>query len=330
MNGRDAAPGGWGLLFPGQGAQKNAMGTSWRDTEAWSLVPDLSEWSGHDVADLLLTAGDDALRRTDRAQLAVFSLSLLALTHLRRTAGEDESGRLVGAVACAGHSLGELTALVAAGALPMADATRLVAARGAAMLAATRDRPGTMGVVVGAGLDAVTVLVEQARAAGDEVWVANVNAPGQTVVAGTQAGVAAVAVAASREHLKLVPIAVGGAFHSPLMAAALPGLGQALDRARFHGRHLPVVANVDACPYTTGADWPDLLRRQLTSPVRWERSVRVLVDDLGVTAFLEIGHGRVLSGTVRRIAPAVPVTRVGSPQDVPVPLVAPGLQAATT
>ncbi|MDP9070829.1 MAG: acyltransferase domain-containing protein, partial [Actinomycetota bacterium] len=133
------------LVFPGQGTQRESMGAPWRDAASWSLVSAISEQSGHDVEELLLSTEAEVLRRTDLAQIAVFSTCMVALGELRH------AGVPATVVACAGHSLGEYAALVAAGALSLADGAALVAARGAAMLEAARRRPGTMAVVAGVG-----------------------------------------------------------------------------------------------------------------------------------------------------------------------------------
>ncbi|MFJ4095311.1 ACP S-malonyltransferase [Kitasatospora sp. NPDC089913] len=298
------------LLFPGQGTQKQGMGEPWRDTRAWDLVEQVSERVGEDVAELLLHTGDALLRRTDLAQLAVFTVDVMAHDEARR------SGLWSGApvVACAGHSLGEFAALVAAGALGLADAAGLVAVRGRAMRDAAELFDGTMGVLVGAPLPAVEALVADAQAAGHRVWVANANAPGQVVLSGSVDGVAAAAAEAPGIGAKLIRVPVGGAFHSPLMAPAAVRLRTALAGVAFAGRHTPVVANVDARPHGAGADWPVLTERQLVSPVLWEAGVRTLVDGLGCTRLIELGPGRTLAGMVRRIAPAVEVLSVDSPE----------------
>jgi [acyl-carrier-protein] S-malonyltransferase len=176
-------------------------------------------------------------------------------------------------VACAGHSLGEYSALVAAGVLDLAAASRLVAARGAAMLDAARAEPGTMVAVVGAGADEGTVDTVVARLRSEEgarVWIANLNAPGQIVLAGDTVGIERAATAIVDGGVgRVLTLPVGGAFHSPLMDSARAPLAAALARTPFSDARLPVVANVDARPHTHATDWPDVLSRQLTAPVRW-------------------------------------------------------------
>ena len=170
-----------------------------------------------------------------------------------------------------------------------------------------------MVVLVGAELEAVEAAVAEARAQADEVWVANVNAPGQVVVSGEISAVERLAKAAPAIGGKVIRVPVGGAFHTPLMAPAEAELGQALMLSRFAQRHRPVVANVDAKPYVYGHVWPALALRQLTSPVRWSESVSVMAQSLGCTTLLELGPGRSLVGMARRIAPAIPAASVNHP-----------------
>ena len=299
---------GLALVFPGQGSQQPGMGAAWRTSEGWSVVDDVSEATGVDVARLLLHSDAETLRRTDLAQLSVFALSLVALRTLRRMEPAP--------VAFAGHSLGEYTALVAAGALTVGDGARLVAERGAAMLVAARLRPGTMAVVVGAPDDGVAGIVAEAQAAGGEVWVANRNAPGQITLAGTVEGIELVAAAVATVGAKMVSVPVGGAFHSPLMAPATSQLRAALGAARFATVHAPVVSNVDAEAHDRGDVWPDLSLRQLTAPVRWVEVVGTLVDRLGCDRVVSVGPGKALTGMVRRIRPTVPVGSVTQPTGV--------------
>ncbi|MGV4987378.1 ACP S-malonyltransferase [Streptomyces sp. NRAIS4] len=297
------------LLFPGQGTQKEAMGEPWRETPSWELTRDISEITGEDIAELLLHTPGERLRRTDLAQLAVFSLSVIAHAEAVR---RDVLGGPV--VACAGHSLGEYAALVAAGALTVSAAAALVAERGRAMREAAEAREGTMGVLVAAPLDEVAALTERVRAEGPEIWVANVNAPGQTVVSGSADGIDRIAALAPSIGAKLIRLQVGGAFHSPYMAPAADTLRTALKNAPFTPARLPVVANVDAEAHTGDADWPDLGTRQLTSPVLWEQSVRTLVArPLGCARLVELGPGRTLAGLGRRITPDTEIVSLDAP-----------------
>jgi [acyl-carrier-protein] S-malonyltransferase len=284
------------------------MGAAWRAHPAWAVVDRLSEASGRDVAWLLLEADAETLRATRNAQLAAYTLSVVTLYAARAGGVDYLPDGMLGAVA--GHSLGEYTALVGAGALTAERGAALVEARGEAMQAAADERPGTMAAVLGAD----AVLVAKACASVDGAWPANDNAPGQIVIAGTPEGVAAAGEAAKALGAKRVmPLAVGGAFHSPLMAAAQPRLDEALAAAHFHEAAVDVVANVDASAHRGG--WPELLSRQLVSPVRWRESLQTLAR-LGVTHFLELGPGSELSGMVKRTLDDSERSNVATPEDL--------------
>ncbi|HEU5319200.1 MAG TPA: ACP S-malonyltransferase, partial [Methylomirabilota bacterium] len=280
------------FTFPGQGSQQPGMGRPWVDHPSWALVAKASDASGRDVAALLLDADADELKRTENAQLSTYVLSLVV---------HDAVGALgVRCDVAAGHSLGEYTALTATGALTLHDGVRLVTERGAAMQSAADARPGTMAAVLGAGDEAVAEAC--ARATGD-VWVANTNGAGQVVIAGDAAAIAeATALAKELGARKVMPLTVGGAFHTPFMAPAAERLRAALAATAFADAAVPVVANVDALPHQRADQWADLLGAQLTSQVRWRETIQRMVAD-GVTTFLELGPGSVLTGLAKRGAP---------------------------
>ncbi|MDQ6783286.1 MAG: ACP S-malonyltransferase [Actinomycetota bacterium] len=281
------------------------MGSPWKDHRSWTLTETISEATGRDVASLLVEADADTLKATRNAQLAAFALSVVILDAARGEALDDAS-----VVAAAGHSLGEYSALVAVGALSVAEGARLVAARGEAMQAAADAAPGTMAAVLGLDPD----LVAQACADVEGAWVANDNAPGQIVIAGTAAGVAGAGAKATDLGAKRVmALPVGGAFHSPLMASAQSDLDEALGVVSWSTPAAPVVANVDAAAHTDG--WSALLSAQLVSPVRWRESLLALAD-LGVTATLELGPGSELSMMVKRTLEGVARGHVAKPEDL--------------
>ncbi|MFI5770940.1 ACP S-malonyltransferase [Streptomyces sp. NPDC051658] len=297
-----------GLVFPGQGTQKQGMGEPWRETPSWEITTEISEVTGEDLPALLLHTPAEQLRRTDLAQLAVFTVAVVAHAEAVRR------GALGGqVVACAGHSLGEYAALTAAGALTVAAAAELVAVRGRAMRDAAEAREGTMGVLVAAPLADVERLVRDVRASGPDVWVANVNGPGQTVLSGSPEGIDALDAQAPAIGAKMIRLQVGGAFHSPYMAPAAEALRAALKNAPFAPAHLPVVANADAEPYTGDCDWPEISTRQLTSPVLWEQCVGTLTGPLGCRRLVELGPGRTLAGLIRRIDRGIETVSVDSP-----------------
>src|SRR3954468_45910 len=293
------------FTFPGQGSQKPGMGAPWVDHESWELVGEASEVAGRDIARLLLDADAEELRQTRNAQLTTFVLSLVVLDAVERVG--------VSPARAAGHSLGEYTALTATGALSFDDGVRTVVARGDAMQAAAEDNPGTMAAVL--GLDDDDCDAASRRADGD-VWVANFNAPGQVVIAGGAEAVARASAAAKELGAKKVmALPVGGAFHTPYMAPARDALRKAITEATLRSPDVPVVCNIDARPHEDPDDLAKLLSAQLVSPVRWRHSVQRLVDD-GVTKFIELGPGNVLTGTVKRIAAGCKALSVNTPADL--------------
>ena len=281
------------------------MGAPWTGHPAWAVVERLSEATDRDIAALLTEADSDTLKATRNAQLAAFALSLVTLYAARANGLE-----YVPVAAVAGHSLGEYTALVAAEAIPAEAAARLVAARGEAMQAAADAAPGTMAAVLGLDAEAVA----RACQAVEGAWPANDNAPGQVVIAGSPGGVERAGEAAKEMGAKrIMPLAVGGAFHSPLMASAQSRLDTARGRAHFHESTIDVSANVDASPHRSG--FADLLSRQLVSPVRWRDSLETL-GRAGVTHFLELGPGTELSGMVKRTVEGAQRANVSTPEDL--------------
>ena len=303
------------LLFPGQGSQRPGAGAPWQGTRGWSLVAQASQVLDRDVAHLLLTADAGELRATRDAQLATFVVSLLAWQGLVER-GMGAQGRVV----VAGHSLGELTALVAAGVLTVEAGLLLVGERGAAMQEAADAVPGTMTAVL--GLDDERVIEVCAGVEG--AWPANFNAPRHVVISGTVDGVVAAGLALkSAGARRLLPLPVGGAFHTPLMAPARERLDVVLGRTRYAPAALPVLSGVTARAYGSDpsgtrladSDPAGILSRQLTAPVRW----RELLESLparGVDRLVELGPGGVLAGLATRTLPGVRVATVATPDDL--------------
>ncbi len=217
----------------------------------------------------------------------------------------------------AGHSLGEFSAYVAAGAMGFADALPVVRKRGELMGSAGRARPGTMAAVIGLDDERVAEACRSASAGGDGVAVpANFNAPGQVVISGDVAAVAAAGTRAKEAGARRVlPLNVSGAFHSPLMAEAETGLRGALAGTTMNDARFPVVSNVTAQPVLNAATAQDLLVRQLTAPVRWAQSVRTM-REAGVDRFIELGPGSVLTGLLRRIDSDAAGTALGGPAEI--------------
>ena len=280
------------------------MGRPWQDHESWELVDEASEVAGRDIAALLCDAEADELKDTRNAQLTTFVSSLMVLDAVQRIG--------IDANFCAGHSLGEYTALTATGALGFDDGIRLVSARAAAMHDAGLEQPGTMAAVLGLDDDQVVVACNLADA---DVWVANYNAPGQVVIAGSPEGVDKASAQAKELGAKRVmSLQVSGAFHTPFMTSARGRLREAIAAAALRDADVPVVSNVDAKPHTVGAEWASLLSAQLSSPVRWRQSLVTLQGE-GVTGFAELGPGGVLSGMAKRTTDGRTIS-IATPDDL--------------
>jgi [acyl-carrier-protein] S-malonyltransferase len=295
------------FTFPGQGSQRPGMGSAWVDHPSFELVALASEVTGRDIAHLLLEADQETLTKTDNAQIATFVQSLIVLDAAERLGIEPS--------AAAGHSLGEYTALVAAGALDFEEGLRLVQERGAAMREAAESAPGTMIAIL--GLDDESVETACRRVDG-EAWVANFNAPGQVIVAGTTEALGELsAIAKELGAKRVMSMPVGGAFHTPLMSSARDRLRKALANTSFHALDPFVVANVDARPHEDPEEWPQLLSAQLCSPVRWRQSLETLLSE-GMQTFVELGPGGVLTGLLRRAAPTTDTigVSVSTPDDL--------------
>ena len=293
------------FTFPGQGSQRPGMGRPWANEESWELVAEASEIAERDLERLLLEGDADELKDTRNAQLTTFVSSLVVLDAIERT-GLD-------AMFCAGHSLGEYTALVATGALSFDEGVQLVAERAEAMHAAGQDQPGTMSAVLGLDDDEVEIAC---RRADSDVWVANFNAPGQVVIAGSPEGVASAAANAKELGAKKVlPLPVSGAFHTPFMAPARDRLRKAIANANPRDTDVPVISNVDALAHDKGDDWASLLSAQLCSPVRWRQCLLTLAD-AGVTTLVECGPGGVLTGMAKRTVPNLRAISVSTPDEV--------------
>lgn len=294
------------VVFPGQGSQRPGMGQSLfssRD-EARRVFEQTSDATGIDVAALCFESSEEDLRRTENAQLALYTCGLAAWESLKAESGLRPA-------AFAGHSVGEYAAVVAADALGIGDGARLVRKRGEIMASAGQDRPGTMAAVLGLDREALEQVCRDVADQGVCV-IANDNSPGQLVISGDVDAVqAASALAGERGAKRVLPLNVSGAFHSPLLADAAREMGVSLRAAPFGeaGQAAPVYANVTAAKVTSAAEWPALLEEQLVSPVRWTESVRAMVAG-GVTTFVECGAGEVLSGLLRRIEPEAKALKV--------------------
>ena len=293
------------FTFPGQGSQRPGMGRPWADHESWEIVLEASEIISRDIAHLLLDADAEELKDTRNAQLTTFVSSLMVLDAVERLGIEPSF--------CAGHSLGEYTALTATGALGLLEGVALVATRADAMHEAGLASPGTMAAILGLDDDQVEIAC---RRADSDVWVANFNAPGQVVIAGSVAGVSAAGVIAKELGAKRVmSLPVSGAFHTPFMSSARDRLREAISLAAPRDTEVPIISNVDALAHDIGSDWSSLLSAQLSSPVRWKHCLLTMAE-LGVTGFVELGPGGVLTGMAKRTVDSARTISVSTPEEL--------------
>jgi len=298
------------LLFPGQGSQRVGMGRDLAHEYATArqVFDEADDALGFAISKICFYGPEDELTLTQNTQPAILTNSVAVLRTL-----EAERGLSFDIVA--GHSLGEWTALVAAGALSVSDAVRLVHLRGKAMQQAVPPGAGAMAAIMGLELPAVEKVC--AEAAGDDVCSpANLNGGGQIVISGSAAAIErAVAVAKAAGARRAVLLSVSAPFHCALMQPAADAVAEALEPIEIGDLKVPVVANVDARPNDFKARVKQLLVDQVTGAVRWEESVRALVDR-GVTRGLELGSGSVLRGLMRRVAKDIDVTTVGEPHEI--------------
>jgi [acyl-carrier-protein] S-malonyltransferase len=295
---------GIAVIFPGQGTQVPGMGAPWRDHPAWSVIDRAEAAFGEPLADLVLDAPAERLARTREAQLAVLLTSLVAWEAIRERVAEP--------VAFAGHSLGQVTALIASGALTLEDGVRFAARRAELTQAAADAHPGKMAALLGATVEQAD---DACAAAPDSAWIANDNAPGQVVIAGTPDGVEAACARAKEIGVKrATPLNVGGAFHTPLMRDAADALPAELAAVSFAEPAAPVVSNLDAGAHRDSNEWRTRSAEHVAVPVRWRESMLTMTG-LGATSFLEVGHGSMLAGLAKRTVPDAPVRGIATPDD---------------
>lgn len=295
------------LVFPGQGSQYVGMLKDFAAASdaARAIMEQADAVLGIPLSRICCEGPEEELRQTRNTQPAIFLHSIIALQLL-----PDLQPAMV-----AGHSLGEYSALVAAGALGWEHALRLVRLRGELMQRAGDEQRGTMAAVIGLDPPVVEEVCTEASAEGI-VQPANFNSPGQIVISGSVPGVRkAMELARQRGARMTKELVVSGAFHSPLMESAGDGLRHALAMIPLADARIPVYANVTAEPVTSSADIRSMLHRQLTSPVRWEQTVRHMVRD-GATAMIEIGPGKVLQGLAKRTEGSLQIGGIDTMADV--------------
>jgi [acyl-carrier-protein] S-malonyltransferase len=304
-------------VFPGQGSQAIGMAQALATAfpVAREVLQEVDEALGQKLSQLMAEGPEDALTLTENAQPAIMAASLAAFRVMQKEMGITLPGS---AMLVAGHSLGEYSALTAAGALSVTDAARLLRVRGQAMQAAVKPGAGLMAAIIGPELVAVREIVQEAatQLPGEVVEIANHNAQNQIVISGSVAGVErAMQLAKESGAKRALALAVSAPFHCSLMKPAAEKMREALAAAKIAAPLVPVVANVTAQAVSDPNQIRHLLVEQVTGMVRWVDSI-LYMQQQGISTLVEIGHGQVLSGLVKRIAPDIKVQNIGAPEDL--------------
>lgn len=303
------------LLFPGQGSQAVGMGAQLADAfaSAREVFAEVDEALGQKLSVLMREGPEDQLTLTENAQPALMAVSMAAMRALKVEFGFD----VATAAYVAGHSLGEYSALAAAGAISLSDTARLLKLRGQAMQRAVPVGQGAMASLIGPKTD--LALAEAAAAAGAELGVcvvANDNNAGNIVISGEKAAVDRAIEKAKELGARAIPLNVSAPFHCPLMQPAADEMAAALASATILAPVVPMVANVLARPESD----PEVIRRllveQVTGRVRWRESMEWMATEGGVTRFVEIGSGKVLTGMAKRIAPDAECLPLNTPEEL--------------
>ena len=283
------------FIFPGQGSQAVGMGSELVHANEGNkeFYDKADNQLGFPLSKLMLQGPVEELTYTYNAQPALLTTSTM-VSELLQAGGLKPDYTI-------GHSLGEYSALVASGVMSFEDGVKIVHERGLYMNDAVPAGEGAMAAILGMESDALKVVTDLVTSQGDVVQLANLNCPGQIVISGTKQGVEKASVQAKEAGAKrAIPLVVSGPFHSELMRPAASKLKHALNQLEMHNTDVPVISNVTASPVTTADEMKELLVQQLYSPVRFEESIRALMD-LGVNTFIECGPGKVLSGLVKKI-----------------------------
>lgn len=298
----------YAVLFPGQGSQFVGMGADLFESRGDLLGKRTDDIVGFNLKAVCLSGPESELTRTEHAQPALFSLSYALW--------EELSPLVPPPAAAAGHSLGEYTALAAAGVFDYNTALSVVAARGRAMAAAADAAPSTMAAVIGADSETLEGICSERRDSGGELWVANINSPGQVVVAGSVEDVGWLeAEGRSLGLRRVVPLSVAGAFHSPFMAPAADSLRQALEPVAPGEGTFDVYSNTTARPVATN-DVIEALVAQVVSPVRFSESLEAMAET-GIDTFVHVGPGDVTAGLAKRTVKGSNILTVSTLADVP-------------
>jgi len=285
----------YAFLFPGQGAQAVGMGQElYQQSEQAKIIFDsIDDSLGRSLTKIMFEGPEDELRETINAQPAIMAVSLACLSTMKAELGDSF---LSSPSMMAGHSLGEYSALAASGVLSVADASLLVQKRGELMQLACDQNPGTMAAILGMDQD---LIFEIAKSSG--TYVSNINTQEQIVISGEKEKIQiAMDMASEKGAKRVIPLNVGGAFHSGLMDPARPGLEDAVESVGFSDSSVPIVANCSAQPISDSESIKKELITQISGCVNWKDTIQYMIDQ-GVTDFYEIGPGRALSGMVKKI-----------------------------
>jgi len=297
-------------VFPGQGSQWVGMGYDLYETfaAAKAVFEQADEALGLPLTSLCFGGPEDKLRQTINAQPAIVTVSFACLKAMQEESGNNE---LPPPVFLAGHSLGEYTVLAAAGVLDFATTVYLARERGRLMHEAGQKKPGGMAAII--GLDEA-LLAEVCQET--DTRIVNINCPGQLVISGAAENITkATSLAKSRGAPRAIPLQVSGAFHTSLMQSAVDGMAEIIATLPFSNPAIPIIANTTAQPLTTADLIKEELLRQLCNCVQWQRSIEYMIDN-GVSTFVEIGPGKVLTGLIKRINKNVKLINIGDVQAV--------------
>ncbi len=303
------------LIFPGQGSQAVGMGQALAENfaAARAVFEEVDDALNQHLSKIMFEGPEADLTATENTQPAIMACSIAALRVM-----EAEMGFKVADAASfvAGHSLGEYAALTAAGTFTLAEAAKLLRIRGEAMQAAVPAGEGAMAAIIGPSFDEVQAIANEANGEGEICEVANYNNDQQIVLSGSAKGIErAIEIAKEKGAKRAVPLAVSAPFHCSLMQPAAERMAQALADADVKAPCVPVVANVNAQAVSDAATIRDLLVQQVTSMVKWRESVSYMKDQ-GVDRMIEIGHGNVLSGLVKRIDRDIVTVNISQPADL--------------